>query len=210
MTKVVGFDLDDTLIPEFLFIRSGIHHISQWLHKRYPKLPKPRIIGCMETAAMVGRNHYSALETLLAEFGLTDKVDMKEVVAEFRRHMPDPSIYHLAPSIARTLQDLKHNPEISLVLITDGRSITQRNKLKAAGLEDYFDDSCIYISEETGHDKSAPDTFLQVMEKYAGATEFHYTGDNPQKDFLHPSRLGWQTHQVRPFPVMIHHQGIPR
>lgn len=209
MSKVIGFDLDDTLIPEALFLKSGIHFIAAWLANRYHSLPMQRIIGCMETAVMNRQNHYSALERLLKELGLTDSIDIKEAVAAFRGHAPDPSVYHPSPSMLRILKDLRQDSEVDLILITDGRSLTQRNKIKAAGLHDFFKEDDIYISEETGHDKNHPDTFLHIMEKYAGAREFHYVGDNPIKDFLYPSRLGWQTHLVHRFPLMIH-QGMPR
>ena len=210
MTKVVGFDLDDTLIAEALFLMSGACHIAGWLHDRYPALPRLRIATCLQTAVMTRQNHYSALERLLEEHGLSETVDMKTVVAEFRLHVPDPDIYHLEPSMLDVLKGLRSDPDIRTVLITDGRSLTQRNKIKAAGLMRFFDDSDIFISGETGHDKTSPDTFLHIMEKYAGASEFHYVGDNPPKDFLHPSRLGWHTHRIHPFPLMIHPQGIPR
>ncbi len=205
---MVAFDLDDTLVPEAFFIKSGIQHIASYLHDRYPGLPVSRIIGAMETALMTRSNHYSALERLLDEYHLRDAVDMKDVVAEFRSHLPDPSIYHPAPSMIEVLEELK-SKGIPMALITDGRSITQRNKIRAAGLDKYFDDSDILISEETGHDKFDPDNFLYVMKKYAGAKEFHYVGDNPPKDFLHPERLGWHTHLVHPFPLAVH-QGIPK
>lgn len=211
MTKVVGFDLDDTLIPEVQFLMSGSHHIAKWLHHKYPALPEYRILATMSTAIMNRQNHYSALERLLEEYNLKECIDIKEVVAEFRNHHPDPHIYHPTPSVIGILEELKLNPEVITVLITDGRSLTQRNKIKAADLQRYFSVSDIYISEETGHDKTDPDTFLRIMEKYAGATEFHYIGDNPSKDFLHPLRLGWITHKTHPFPLMIHHpQGMPR
>ncbi len=206
--KVVAFDLDDTLIPEALFIKSGVRHIANIINKSHPKLPHQRIVGCMETAMMTRRNHYSALELLLEEYGIRDSVDMKQIVAEFRNHAPDPSIYHLPPSMRQILNDLK-NKEVPIALITDGRSLTQRNKIQASGLQSFFDNSNILISEETGHDKYDPDNFLYIMRKYAGAKEFHYVGDNPSKDFLHPSKLGWQTHLVHAFPLAIH-QGIPR
>ncbi len=206
--KLIAFDLDDTLVPEALFIKSGIRHIAVWLHDRYPILPKQRIIGAMETALLTRQNHYSALESLLDEYHIRDLVDMKEVVKEFRCHLPDPSIYHPAPSMIEVLKDLK-SKGIPTALITDGRSLTQRNKIKSAGLEAYFDNSDILISEETGHDKFDPDNFLFLMKKYAGAEQFHYVGDNPPKDFLHPSRLGWHTHLVHPFPLAVH-QGIPK
>lgn len=205
---LVAFDLDDTLVPEALFIKSGIRHIASYLHARYPILSAFRIIGAMETALMTRRNHYSALESLLIEYKLSDKIDMKEVVKEFHNHIPDPSIYHPAPSMIEILDRLKRNG-IQTALITDGRSITQRNKIKAAGLNKYFNNSDILISEETGHDKFDPDNFLLIMKKYAGADAFHYIGDNPPKDFLHPSRLGWHTHLVHLFPLAVH-QGMPK
>lgn len=207
-SKVVAFDLDDTLIPEVLFIKSGIHHIAAFISKRYPKLPSLRVVSAMEAALLTRRNHYSALESLLEEFGLRESTDMKYIVSEFRNHIPDPSIYHLSPSMAEELLSLKQKG-IKLALITDGRSITQRNKIMAAGLNSYFDNSDIFISEETGHDKLDPDNFLNLMKKYAGVNEFHYVGDNPKKDFLHPSGLGWHTHLAHPFPLVIH-QGMPR
>ena len=208
MKKVVGFDLDDTLVAEALFIKSGIQHIADWLSLRYPELTPLRVIQSMELALLTRRNHYSALESLLANYKLSSRVDMKEIVAEFRSHKPDPFIYHLSPSMEDILSNLRKK-EIKLFLITDGRSVTQRNKIEAAGLYRFFDQSDIFISEETGHDKLHPDSFLAIMRKYAGANEFHYIGDNPNKDFLHPIRLGWHTHQVYPFPLAVH-QGIPR
>ncbi len=108
------------------------------------------------------------------------------------------------------LKKLKQNPKIHTVLITDGRSLTQRHKINAAGLHAFFDDADIYISEETGHDKTNPDTFLRVMEKYAGAEEFHYIADNPPKDFFHPSRLVSHTHPVYPFALIVHPQAMLR
>lgn len=209
MTKVVGFDLDDTLVAEVLFIRSGIYFIARLLHDQFPVIPYYRIICGMETAVQTKQNHYSALERLLKEYRIDGLVDMSATVAGFRSHCPDPSIYHAAPSVIQILSELRQDPDIKTVLITDGRSLTQRNKIKAAGLDVFFDKENIFISEETGYDKTYPYTFLRVMERYTGAKEFHYVGDNPLKDFLHPSGLGWHTHQVHEFPLMVH-QGIPK
>ncbi len=206
--KLIAFDLDDTLVPEVLFIKSGIYHIAPIIHERFPFIPTQRIISCMNVAIWTRQNHYSALESLFKEFGVLESIDMKEVVKEFRNHLPDPTIYHPSPSMVEVLEDLK-SKGIPTALITDGRSVTQRNKIKSAGLEAYFDNSDILISEETGHDKFDPDNFLFLMKKYAGAEQFHYVGDNPPKDFLHPSRLGWHTHLAHPFPLAVH-QGIPK
>lgn len=208
MTKVIGFDLDDTLVPEVLFLKSGIRFIASRLSLRFPQLNKQRIISCMDTAVMSRQNHYSALERLLLECGVRDSVNMKDVVNDFRGHKPDPKIYHLPPSFECLLTRLKTSG-CKLVLITDGRSVTQRNKIEAARLQRFFEYDDILISGETGFDKTHPDNFLHVMKKYAGAEEFHYIGDNPPKDFKHPSILGWNVHLTHPFPLAIH-QGIPR
>lgn len=203
---LVAFDLDDTLIAEYLFLRSGIRHIAKWLNSKVSELKPENVVSAMDAASMRRLNHYSALEALLYREGLQSQFDMKEVVEEFRRHRPDPDIYHLAPSMLEILSDLQRRG-YPLALVTDGRSITQRNKIEAAGLYRFFQNGDIFISGETGHDKLSPDSFLSIMKRYEGIREFHYVGDNPKKDFLHPSKLGWQTHLVGSFPLAVHNHG---
>lgn len=207
MKTLVAFDLDDTLIPEVLFIKSGIHHIARCLHEHYEWISPQRVISCMECAVFTRQNHYSALESYLAsESRFRKDIDMNGVVAEFRSHIPDPNIYHLSPSRHNLLKKLRNNDEVRLALITDGRSLTQRNKIVASSLYDYFDKKDILISEETGHDKNDPDNFLYLMREYSGIKKFHYVADNPAKDFRHPLKLGWDVHLSTPFPLMIHPQ----
>lgn len=205
--KLIAFDLDDTLVPEALFIKSGTRYIARMLHEKYPVLSISRIISCMDTALFTGCNHYSALEAYMESMSIDPCPIMPGIVKEFRNHVPDREIYHMPPSMVGILENLKKSNGIRLALVTDGRSITQRNKIEAAGLYRYFDKEDIYISGETGHDKNDPDSFLAIMRKYAGAEEYHYVGDNPDKDVKHPSRLGWYTHLVHPFPLAVH-QGI--
>lgn len=95
MDRLIAFDLDDTLVAEALFLRSGIRHVARLLRERFPELPPLRFVNRMDAAVMRHTNHYSALESLLAEMGLRESVDMAEIVAEFRSHRPDPDIYHL-------------------------------------------------------------------------------------------------------------------
>lgn len=205
--KVIAFDLDDTLVPEALFIKSGTRYIARMLHEKYPVLSISRIISCMDAALFTRCNHYSALEAYMESMSIDPCPIMPGIVKEFRNHVPDREIYHMPPFMVGILENLKKSNGIRLALVTDGRSITQRNKIEAAGLYRYFDKEDIYISGETGHDKNDPDSFLAIMLKYAGAEKYHYVGDNPDKDVKHPSRLGWYTHLVHPFPLAVH-QGI--
>jgi putative hydrolase of the HAD superfamily len=77
-------------------------------------------------------------------------------------------------------------------LVTDGRSNSQRNKIKALGLERWFEERNIIISEEFGSEKTDKRNFTYFMEKYPGRS-YCYVGDNTQKDFLAPNGLGWNT-----------------
>lgn len=104
MRELVAFDLDDTLVPEALFLKSGVFHIADWLAGRYPQLSSRRVADTMQAAVECRLNHYSALENLLDDVGMRGDVDMKTVVGEFRRHLPDPDIYHLPPSARRHLR----------------------------------------------------------------------------------------------------------
>jgi putative hydrolase of the HAD superfamily len=76
-----------------------------------------------------------------------------------------------------------------LGLVTDGYSITQRNKLKALGIEDAFD--LIVISEEFGSAKPSAANF-EIFHQFNSA-QYYYIADNPSKDFVSPNALGWQT-----------------
>lgn len=203
---VVAFDLDDTLAAEALFTLSGIDHISKKLSESIPALDPMRIRGRMQAALFSHQNHYSALEGLLDSLGLSDAVDMKETVECMRSHRPDSALYHLPPSTAAMLRDLNDRGAI-LALITDGRSVTQRNKIEALGLYDFFLPDNIFISGETGHDKTHPDNFLALQSRYPEALCMIYAGDNPHKDFLHPRLLGWRTFRVAPFPLAFNCKG---
>ena len=102
------------------------------------------------------------------------------------------------------MNELKHRG-ITLGLITDGRSISQRNKIKALGLDRWFDNENIIISEETQSEKIEEPNFRHFVKKYRGA-EFTYVGDNPKKDFIVPNRLGWKTVMLKDDGRNIHKQ----
>jgi putative hydrolase of the HAD superfamily len=73
-------------------------------------------------------------------------------------------------------------------LITDGKSITQRNKLRALGIESFFKN--IVISEEVNSEKPSENNFRMVMYNKI-AENYIYIADNPKKDFITPNKLGW-------------------
>lgn len=189
---VVVFDLDDTLAPERSYCRSGFRYVAGWLENNYPQLGDTAEVEEIMTQALLKReNHYDALERWIENRGGNVSELMPQLVSASRSHIPD-SGYFLAPHAKNLLEDLRKEG-IKMGLITDGRSETQRAKINALGLTEYFAPDAIFISGETGNDKHKPDSFEEMVRLYPEASRFWYVGDNPEKDFKWPNLLGWQT-----------------
>jgi putative hydrolase of the HAD superfamily len=77
----------------------------------------------------------------------------------------------------------------SLGLVSNGRSIGQRNKIQSANLNDLFD--AIVISEEIGIKKPDPAIFVHCLEQLSVcADSAAYVGDNPANDIEPANKLG--------------------
>jgi putative hydrolase of the HAD superfamily len=110
----------------------------------------------------------------------------------------------LSQETALFIEDL-YGKKVKMGIITDGRSITQRNKLKALGIERYFSD--IIISEEFGSGKPNGNNYVFFEDKYPGYS-FYYMGDNTSKDFIIPQKLGWRMVCLRDNGNNIHKQSF--
>ncbi len=185
---VVVFDLDDTLYDEADFVLSGIDAILPML-EGIERLDMHECRRLMYEAVERHQNHYSALENYLTRLGVRKQVDMGCIVSALRNHHPVNLM--LRPGIRHTL-DWLYNCGVTLGLLTDGRSVTQRHKIEALGIAHYFDPAAIRISGETGKDKSDASAYLWFMQRYP-ARQYIYIGDNPAKDFIYPNRMGWLT-----------------
>lgn len=175
--KVIVFDLDDTLYKEVDYLKSAYRKIADFVEKEssghdvYDKM-----IAWWEA----GKNVF---ENLISCCHLNVTVD--DLLDMYRKHQPqiclDETTRRLLNQLCQTCQ---------LGIISDGRSITQRNKIKAMSLEFYFDN--ILISEETGYSKPSEEPYRFFMKQYPEC-EYMYVGDNPAKDFLAPNKLEWMT-----------------
>ena len=86
-------------------------------------------------------------------------------------------------------------------VLTDGRSIQQRNKLEALGIENFISE--IVISEEIGSEKPNLKNYKH-FEKVFGDGQYYYIGDNIKKDFITPNNLNWITIRVLDNGLNIH------
>jgi len=188
---VVVFDLDDTIFSELDYVHSGLAAVAAHL----------------ETA--VG---FSVLPELLANFvpgrdlfgGLCDTYDLprettESLLAVYRGHNPT---LKMRPGVSGLLQDLQRS-HVRLGLLTDGRSTTQRQKLQALGLDEFFDE--VVISEEFGSSKPAIENYVHFETRFPGCA-YWYIADNYAKDFVSPNELGWGTVGVLDPGLNIHSQ----
>jgi putative hydrolase of the HAD superfamily len=74
-----------------------------------------------------------------------------------------------------------------VVILTDGRSISQRLKLESLSLLKIP----VFISEEWNSTKPDNKRFVAIMERYTTCSNFCYVADNPSKDFVAPNALDW-------------------
>lgn len=166
---VVVFDLDDTLFAEMEYVRSAYREISRRYGWRYFD---------MMLSAGSPREAFDAT-------GLP--VDLQLEI--YRTHRPDISLPWQSLYTLATLR----NRGCTLGIVTDGRSITQRHKIEALGLDRFVRPDMFFISEEVGADKISGEPFVWIMSKFGESERYIYIGDNPAKDFVAPKRMGWLT-----------------
>ncbi|TCN01863.1 putative hydrolase of the HAD superfamily [Paenibacillus sp. BK033] len=95
------------------------------------------------------------------------------------------------PGLLDMLSELK-KAAVKLGMITNGRAFYQRNKIRALGIEGYFDD--IIISEAVGLRKPDPAIFqLSLSNLNVSAAETVFIGDNLKKDMIPAKELGMRT-----------------
>jgi putative hydrolase of the HAD superfamily len=171
-SKIFVFDLDDTLYSERDFEKSGIKFVYENLNIKHISL---------ETI-LNNRNNW--IELMIN--GSNNQITVQMVLDIYRNHFPTIQLYNDAKVFLEKL--LSQGNEMSL--ITDGRSISQRNKLRALGIESYFTN--IIISEEINSEKPSEYNFKMVMNN-KHSKNYIYIADNPNKDFITPNKLGWTT-----------------
>lgn len=190
MDKLIAFDLDDTLYSEIGYLHSAYREITRYAMSRAGETG--RMVTGMEDSvyAEMMRTYHSggnAFQRLNEVLGLD--LPISDYLQIYRTHHPD---IRLGGDVVSVLDAFKAQGHI-LGLITDGRSLQQRNKIVALGLDHWIADTDIVISEEIGSEKPAEANYRRLMEQHPDIHRFIYVGDNLRKDFIAPNRLGWTT-----------------
>lgn len=188
MVKVVIFDLDDTLIPERKFIESGYNHIANLISKNFNlehDIVFNLLMGTFEKKSTFVFNR--VLEKLDIKY---NENYISKLVSEYRNHKPNITVY---PDVLPSLNYLREN-DIKLGIISDGYYNSQFNKLEAININYYFEH--IILTDKLGKKYWKPHTkSFKIMQGFFDVdyAEMIYIGDNIEKDFVAPNRLGMKS-----------------
>lgn len=177
---VICFDLDDTLYKEQDFLKSAFQEIAVYVESCI-NVPYENIYNVLISAFQNNKNAFDALNE---QYNI--HIPIETYLKIYREHKPN--ILPL-PGVLEMLAFFKNKGSI-LGLISDGRSVTQRNKIKSLKIECFFNDDNIIISEEFGTSKPSKSNYQYFSDRYPGR-QFFYIGDNTHKDFVVPNELGW-------------------
>ena len=188
MIKAVIFDLDDTLISEKEYVRSGFRQVAINISKEY-NLDIDKVYELLlDTFEEDSKNVFNrVLDKLNISYEIDD---IKKLVEIYRGHKPEIKLYDDAKYILDTL----YKKGIKLGMITDGYKISQRKKLEALNIEDYFE--CIVVTDELGREFWKPHSkSYEIMKNKLkfDYDEMVYVGDNLSKDFVTANKLGMKT-----------------
>jgi putative hydrolase of the HAD superfamily len=189
--KAVLFDLDDTLYPESAYVLSGFSAVAQYLGEAYGVdiVDAYSRLACAFERGIRG----NTFNLVLSDLGLSTHVGLVQHLVEvYRTHDPEIALH---PDAARALSFLRSH--VPLGLLTDGYAAVQRRKVKALGIEPFFD--AIIYSDDLGraHWKPSIVPFQHLLCRLGiEPNRAVYIGDNPSKDFIGARTLGITTIRI--------------
>jgi putative hydrolase of the HAD superfamily len=187
----VVLDLDDTLYSERDYQQSGYQSIIDLC----------RSLFAQDVSAIVSstqKKNGDVLHAICNSLCLPDSVK-QSFLWHYRLHKPD---IQLCETVESTLKWVTHNAK-SIAIITDGREISQKQKLLALGLQHIP----AFISESWGETKPGLKRFKHIEDVFP-ANRYVYIGDNIKKDFITPNYLGWLTVGIKDAGSHIHKQDL--
>ncbi len=190
---VVVFDLDDTLYNEIDFLKSAYKEISANIALE-ANVSKETIYNEM-------LEYFSKKENVFEEIIVkyNSSFSITELLSLYRNHKPQISLTRDKLKVLNFLKSKNFN----LALLTDGRSVQQRNKIQALNLTQWFSE--IVISEEFGSEKPNVNNY-KYFEDTFGDGNYYYIADNIYKDFISPNKLKWKTVCLKDNGLNIHKQ----
>jgi len=191
MDKIIVFDLDDTLYLEQDFVASGFKAVDEYLKTNYSLNDFFNVAWNLFLDGDRGFIFNHSLKKF-PNFSYSDEL-VEKLIDIYRNHKP---MINLLEDSKWALEYYKKRNK--LALISDGYLLTQKNKLESLGISNLFDR--IYLTDFWGKNFWKPNirAFVHTESFFGkGSNNFVYISDNPEKDFIAPNKLGWDTIQIK-------------
>lgn len=187
----VVFDMDDTLYLERDYVKSGFHAVARHVSSVVSEQAFFQAMWSMFEAGVRGDTFNRALEQFP---DVAEKYDIGQLVEVYRVHRPDIAII---PEIAKLLVRLR-DAGMKLGVLSDGPLVSQQAKADALGVSALVDEVMLTDALGRASWKPSPAGFQKLAESLRVSHDsLVYVGDNPEKDFIAPNALGWQTIRLR-------------
>lgn len=183
MIKCVIFDLDDTLYPEWSYIKQGFLAVSERLYKDFNLQTRYSSHDIYEVLKDIYTNHtrvkiFNHLHRFIPEIEINESYIVDELVPTFRFSNKTLECY---PDVKPTLDTLTGKVKIGMV--TNGNAQVQNSKIDLLKIRKYFDR--IEISGDYSEDKAKPSTFmlLKILDIFqVKPHDVIYVGNDPATD----------------------------
>jgi putative hydrolase of the HAD superfamily len=184
--KAMVFDMDDTLYEEKEYVKSGFKSLDEWIIQKF------ELTGFYESALELfnsGERKFLFNKTLEKLNLKYDDMLIKHMVDQYRSHEPD---IHLSEDAEWVFENLRNTVKIGL--ISDGYLVAQEKKVNALKIQEKF--HSIILTDRLGKEYWKPShiPYEQAsLELNVPHDQCVYVGDNINKDFITPKKLGWAT-----------------
>jgi putative hydrolase of the HAD superfamily len=190
--KLVVFDLDDTLYPEYEFAEGGFRNVASFLAGENVPLAR-QLAEKMKALAQAGRRG-AVFQAVLSD--LQRPCCQENILDLLRLYRTSNRPLSLFPDADRAVIRFCKGHFFSGIL-TDGPLESQQAKIRLLKLQPRVD-HIVYTAElGPGREKPSPAGFELMMKKFnVQPRQCVYIADNEAKDFYAPNILGWRSVKV--------------
>lgn len=198
--KAVGFDLDDTLYDRYLIyenvfkiMEEKVHTLGITFHEFNNVFQNYSLIEFdLFTLGKKSKHQYKIDRVKLTYnyFGVQINDNQAIWFNQLYQHFRNKII--LRENVIELLDKLSLNTNLELFVLTNGPSKDQREKIGNLGLNKYFKEKNLFISDEIGIAKPEIRIFKEI-EKTLGCKgeNILYIGDNYYNDIVASYRSNW-------------------
>lgn len=191
--SAVVMDLDDTLYPEEMYIKSGFQEVSKYIAHKYG-LRQKNVFDDLWGTYLDGIRGSNFDEFFRRRNIVIKKEEIIYLRDLYRQHVPEIEL----PNESRKFIENLRRIGMKTGILSNGYIVSQENKIKALGLKSMVDE--IILTDMLGKDFWKPNekAFVEMAKVLSVRTDqCVYIGDNPKKDFKGAKKCGYLTIQLR-------------